>query len=439
MQIVSVSVSGGTAADPTRGGARLPRIRLNGQKRGRLAYLEEAKRDAWLTKGELERVRILIVKPPRMRCIGLPTFGLVLGFALFSLIEKLETSGKRNLLISPASIEIALGMAYAGASGETAEAMSRVLGMDSSREAALNELGGLRAMLEKPGSGVTLKVANAAWIDNSIHLNRKFTTDLAATFETKLETVRFRDPTTISRINDWVSKATEGKISRLLEYPPSPPMFLANAVYFHARWQAPFRKESTQEQPFYPESGSTLAVPMMQQKGRFRYAKGPDFAVVALPYVDNRFAMYCFLPDKGVEALVAGLKDSSWSNLSHTLHPMQGSVALPKFKMEYSEELKEALSSLGLGIAFDPERAQFPRMIDGPGGLYIGGVLHKTFLEVDEEGSTAAAVTGIQMMTSAMIRPQEEFNLVFNRPFLTAIVDEKSGTILFLGIIGQPG
>jgi serine protease inhibitor len=392
-----------------------------------------------------------------MRCIGFPTLGLMLGFALFSgraaemsnfpdrfdafgfsLIQNLEISGKRNLLISPASIEIALGMAYAGASGETAEAMSRVLGINSSREAALNELVGLRAMLEEPGSGVTLKVANAAWIDDSIHLNKKFSTDLAAIFKTKLETVRFKDSTTISRINDWVSKATEGKISRLLEYPPSPPMFLANAVYFHARWQAPFRKESTQEQPFYPAGGSTLTVPMMQQKGLFRYAKGPDFAVVALPYVDSRFAMYCFLPDKGVDALVAELKDSSWSKFSQTLHPMQGSVALPKFKMGYREELKDALSSLGLGIAFDPARAQFPRMIDGPRGLYIGGVLHKTFLEVDEEGSTAAAVTGIQMMPSAIMQPKEEFNLVFNRPFITAIVDEKGGTILFLGIIGEP-
>ena len=144
-------------------------------------------------------------------------------------------------------------MAYAGATGETAEAMSRVLGIDhSSREAALNELADLQATLENPGSGVTLKVANAAWIDDSIHLNEKFSTDLAEIFKTKLETVHFNDSTTISRINDWVSNATEGKISRLLENPPSPPMFLANAVYFHARWNSPFRKQLTQEQPFYP-------------------------------------------------------------------------------------------------------------------------------------------------------------------------------------------
>jgi serine protease inhibitor len=234
----------------------------------------------------------------------------------FNLVQQLETPGQRNLLISPASIELALGMAYAGATGETAEAMSHALGINSSsRETALNELASLRATLESPGQGVTLKVANAAWIDDSIRLNEKFSADLAEIFNTKLEAVRFDDSTTISRINDWVSHATEGKISRLLENPPSPPMFLANAVYFHAPWGSPFQKQLTQEQPFYPADGSNLKVEMMGQRGVFRYAKRPGYAVVALPYVDNRFAMYCFLPAKGVDALVEELKKSSWVRL----------------------------------------------------------------------------------------------------------------------------
>jgi serine protease inhibitor len=357
----------------------------------------------------------------------------------FSLVQKLETPGQRNLLISPASIEIALGMAYAGTNGDTAETMSRALGIDSSsREAALNELADLVTTLENPGQGVTLKVANAAWIDDSIRLNKKFSADLAETFRTKLETVRFNDSTTISRINDWVSHATEGKISRLLENPPSSPMFLANAVYFHALWNSPFPKESTQEQPFYPADGSNLTVQMMRQRGLFPYAKGPGYTALALPYVDNRFAMYCFLPDENVDALVEELKKSSWSDLSRTFRPMEGSVALPKFKVQYGATLNQALAKLGLGIAFDAHRAEFTRMIDGPNRLYISDVLHKTFLEVDEEGSTAAAVTGIQMRATAIKRPNEEFNLVFNRPFVAAIADGKSGAILFVGIIGEP-
>jgi serpin B len=177
---------------------------------------------------------------------------------------------------------------------------------------------------------------------------------------------------------------------------------------------------------------------MMKQRARFRYAKGQEYAVVALPYVDDRFAMYCFLPDKGVAPLVEELKKPSWSDLSRTLRPTEGSVTLPKFKFEYGTGLKKGLTELGLGIAFDAHRAEFTRMIDGPRSLYIGGVVHKTFLEVNEEGSTAAAVTGIQMQATAIMRPNEEFNLVFDRPFVAAIADEKSGIILFLGIIGEP-
>jgi serine protease inhibitor len=357
----------------------------------------------------------------------------------FSLLERLQVSEAKNFLISPASIEFALGMAWTGAAGETAQAMGRLLGIDSSsREAALSELSDLRATLESPGSGITLKVANAAWIDDTVQLNRSFSTDLSATFKTKLESVRFRDSNTISRINDWVSDATGGKITHLLENSPVPPMFLANAIYFHASWNTPFRKQSTEPQPFYPASGANLTVQMMQQKGLFPYAKGPGYQVVALPYVDNRFAMYCFLPDHGVNTLLKALKKTSWSDLSRTLHPMDGSVALPKFKIQYGAGLNEPLTNLGMGIAFDRNQADFSRMIDGPDKLYIGGVLHKTFLEVDEEGSTAAAVTSIQMRATAMMRPKQEFNLVFNRPFIVAITDNRTGIILFLGIISDP-
>jgi serine protease inhibitor len=356
----------------------------------------------------------------------------------FGLVERLATPEQQNLLISPASIEIALGMTYAGATGETAEALSRVLGLDTSREMALKDLGNLRQTLQNPGERVTLKVANAAWIDRSVHLHQAFATDLAETFHTKLETARFDDSTTISRINEWVSKSTAGKINRFLENPPSPPMFLANAVYFHAPWSSPFPKESTKEEPFYPADGSPSKVQMMQQKGLFRYGKGPGYEVVALPYVDNRFSMYCFLPDKGIDPLLGELKKSVWSDFSRTLRATEGTVALPRFKFEYGATLNRPLTDLGLGIAFDGKRAQFDRMIDGPERLFIAGVRHKTFVEVDEQGTTAAAATSIQMMPTAVMRPTEEFNLVFNRPFVTAIADGTTGAILFLGIVGKP-
>jgi len=358
----------------------------------------------------------------------------------FNLVQSLETPEIRNLLISPASIEIALGMAYAGAAGETADAIGHTLGIDSgSREAALQDLVALQRTLEEPEQGATLKVANAIWIEKSVRLNDEYSTDLANTFKTKLASLRFTDPGTIAQINEWVSDATGGKISRLLEKPPSPPMFLANAVFFHASWRSPFEKQSTTEQPFHLVDGSTSKVRMMRQSGSFRYAKAEGYEVVALPYVGNRFAMYCFLPDRAIDELVTRtLTKSSWSALSGALRLSEGSVALPKFKIEYSENLNQALRKLGMGIAFDAQKAQFARMIADSGRLFIGAVFHKTFLEVDEEGSTAAAATGVQMTATAIIRPRVDFNLVFDRPFLAAIADEKSGAILFIGIIGEP-
>ena len=357
----------------------------------------------------------------------------------FSLVQSLEASKQLNVLISPASVEIALGMAYVGATGETADAMSHTLGLDkSSRKAALEDLATLQITLEKPEQDVTLKIANALWIDQSVRLNEEFSSDLAKIFKTKFESLRFSDPATMTRINEWVSRQTEGKISRLLESPPSPPMFLADAVYFHASWANPFQKQADHEEPFHLAEGSTSKVKMMRQNGLFQYAKMPGYEVVALPYVGNRFAMYCFLPNQGVDALVTKLRKSSWSELCAALRPTKGSVALPKFKVDYGVTLNQALSNLGMGIAFDGYRAQFTRMIDAPSRLFIGSVLHKTLLEVDEEGSTAGATTGIQIRSAAIMQSREDFNLVFDRPFLAAITDQESGTILFLGIIGDP-
>jgi serine protease inhibitor len=293
----------------------------------------------------------------------------------FSLVQSLETSKQLNLLMSPASVEIALGMAYVGAAGETADAMSHTLGLDkSSREVALEDLATLQITLEKPEQGVTLKIANALWIDQSVRLNEEFSSDLAKIFKTKFESLRFSDRATMARINEWVSRQTEGKISRLLESPPSPPMFLADAVYFHPSWANPFQKQADREQPFHLADGSTSKVKMMRQNGLFQYAKMPGYEVVALPYVGNRFAMYCFLPDRSVDALVTTLRKSSWSEISAALRPTQGSVALPKFKVDYGVTLNQALSNLGMGIAFDGYRAQFTRMIDAPRRLFIGSV-----------------------------------------------------------------
>jgi serine protease inhibitor len=148
--------------------------------------------------------------------------------------------------------------------------------------------------------------------------------------------------------------------------------------------------------------------------------------------------MYCFLPDKSVGDLVTTLQKTAWTELSSSLRPTEGSVTIPKFKLEYGATLNQALAQLGFGIAFDSSRADFQRITNNKPRLYISDVLHKAVLEVDEEGSTAAAVTGITMRATAIMRPKDTFNLVFDHPFVTAIVDTQSGVILFLATVAEP-
>jgi len=362
----------------------------------------------------------------------LDTFG-------FNLAQKLDASGEQNLLISPASIEFALSMVYAGASGDTAAEMRQALGLTSaSQDQALSELGDMQTALTNPGAGIALKLANAVWVDRSIRLNKSFASDLQAKFNARFHPGDFTNAGIVSEINRWVSNATAGKISNFLENPPPPPLFLANAVYFHAKWNLPFDKHLTQQAPFYPAAGQSLTVSMMHVTHTFPYATGPGYAVVALPYTGTRFAMYCFLPDKSVSDLVMELQKTPWSMLSGSLRPTEGSVTLPKLKLEYGATLNQALAQLGFGIAFDSTRADFRRITDNQPRLYIGDVLHKALLEIDEEGSTAAAVTGISMRATAIIQPKETFNLVFDHPFVAAIVDTKTGVILFLATINAP-
>jgi serine protease inhibitor len=357
----------------------------------------------------------------------------------FKLAQKLDASADHNLLISPASIEFALGMVYAGASGDTGTEMRQALGLTSaSRDQSLSELGDLQAALTNPGAGITLKLANAVWVDQSIHVNKSFASDPQSKFNATFHPGDFSGAAIVSEINRWVSDATAGKIPDFLENPPPPPLFLANAVYFHANWNAPFDKRLTQQAPFYPAAGKSLNVSMMHVTGTFPYATGPGYAVVGLPYAGARFANFCFLPDKSVSDLVMTLQKTPWSVLSGSLQSKEGSIALPKFKLVYGATLNQALGQLGFGIAFDSARADFQRIANNQPRLYISDVLHKALLEVDEEGSTAAAVTGISMRATAIIRPKDTFNLVFDHPFVTAIVDTKTGVILFLATIAAP-
>jgi serpin B len=238
-------------------------------------------------------------------------------------------------------------------------------------------------------------------------------------------------------------------------------LLLINAVYFKGKWTEQFDKTLTSAQEFYLPSGSVKQHPMMRRKADYRYYAGEGFQLANLPYGDGRVSMLVFLPArrepeeptreqkgnvtsaylaKAVSDLAERLTPANWQRWQDSMRTMEGDVVLPRFKLEYEKTLNKPLSDLGMEIAFDPARANFSRMlpaeIDMP--FYISEVKHKSFVEVNEEGTEAAAVTSVKMTMTAMPVEKKTFTMTVDRPFLYAIVDHKSGAVLFLGAVFEP-
>jgi serpin B len=234
-----------------------------------------------------------------------------------------------------------------------------------------------------------------------------------------------------------VAEVTHGRIDKILEQiKPDEVMYLINAIYFLADWTAQFDRALTQQRPFTRADGSTVTVPLMSRTGDYRTFVADDARGIELPYGGGAYTAVAVLPRDGISLaeLVAGLDTERWADWMDRLdarEPARAHVALPRFQMEYQQHMNEDLRALGMVDAFDSGAADFSRMVQG-GGIWVGRVEQKTFLRVDEEGTEAAAVTIVVMVRSGI--PE----LVFDRPFLFAIRERLSGTVLFIGVIGDP-
>ena len=252
----------------------------------------------------------------------------------------------------------------------------------------------------------------------------------------------FANPASAERINAWVKQNTQGKIAKIIEPPIAPEtvLFLINAIYFKGGWSTPFEKSLTQDRPFNLLSGQQKNVPMMQRGGKMDYLRGESFQAVRLPYADGAVSMAVFLPNAGtsLDAFSATLSSEAWATWQRQFARKTGNLALPKFKLEYGATLNTALQAMGMGIAFDPKEADFSSLHANPPSLFISAVAHKTFVEVNEEGTEAAAATSVSVGLT-MLKPTEEpFTLIVDRPFFVAIQDNQTGAILFSGFIVAP-
>ena len=361
------------------------------------------------------------------------------GFSLFQELAKKE-SGK-NLFVSPASVAMALSMTFNGAEGGTKTAMEKALGIAGLSERELNDANkDLRTVLAAPDKGVTLEVANSLWGKQGIEFKREFLGKNEDFYGAKVSTLDFAKEESVDAINVWVSDATQKKITQIIDkIPPQMAMYLINAVYFKGSWQNPFDAKNTNPREFTVFDGKKKTVPMMQRHGEYEYQKTDKFQMVRVPYGTGRLGMFVMLPEAKtpVTEVVKQLSGKNWDTWMTKFKKIDGTVALPKFKLEYSASLKDTLIALGMGEAFEEGKANFKGIADEP-PLFVSDVNHKTFVEVNEEGTEAAAVTDVAVgVTSAPIE-KETFEFIANRPFVYAIVDKQTGSILFLGVMGDP-
>ena len=359
-------------------------------------------------------------------------------FDLYSVVSSREG----NLFVSPYSISSALAMTYAGARGNTAAQMADVLHYDLAPDRLHQSFSELNKAFNAGGAGYRLSVANALWSQVGLRFLPEYISVAEKHYDAGLREVDFVFHTEEARsiINRWVEARTENKIVDLIGpgvLDPLTRLVLTNAIYFKGQWEQPFRPEQTEEAPFYLSSGKQAIVPFMHQIGTFKYAETGSAQVLELPYSGNELAMTVLLPkpDSSLAELEAAIRTDGIQAILEGLTPIKVDVKLPRFKFEAELSLNEYLQHLGMTDAFDDNMADFSGISDT--FLYITHVLHKAFIEVNEEGTEAAAATAVVVGTKS-IRLDLPKVFMADRPFVFLFRDLRTGSILFLGRMADP-
>ena len=358
------------------------------------------------------------------------------GFKLLDGLVKDEPAGK-NVFISPLSIELALSMTLNGAMEETNDAMREAMQFSEMEMSDINiSFKNLMNELLSVDKKVIAEIANSIWYRDNFTVEQEFIDVNKDYYSAEVKALDFDSPGAKDIINNWVSDKTRKKIPKIIdEINAEHVMFLINAIYFKGAWQFEFKPSETASKPFYLKSGNTKMVPTMMQNETFPYFINNEFMAAELPYGRGNYSMVILLPQQGVEVedLVAGLNPSDWNLMLEGLNPVEMDLKLPKFRFAYEKKLNDMLTSMGMGIAFS-DFADF-RGINQNGGLYITEVKHKTFVEVNEEGTEAAAVTSVGVgLTSVPLTI--DFNV--NKPFVFAIREKYTNAILFIGCVQEP-
>ncbi len=361
-------------------------------------------------------------------------------FAFDIFKEISDKSDQPNLMISPVSISIALGMAYNGAEGTTRSAFKETMRMSGFSSHEINSIhGGLIKQLKNADPKVKLEIANAIWLHNLYTLEKTFTDTSVYYYDAGINSLDFFNGEAEKIMNQWVSDNTHGKIPQIIDrIPPLAVAYLMNALYFHGTWTTQFDKENSGSMNFIYADGSSSEVKGMQIKSEYDYYTNELFSAIDLPYGDNKFSMTVFLPADGktLEDFLSNLNYNNWNEwISKLAKTPKILLQMPKFKTSFKSILNEPLKDMGLGIAFT-EQAEFPGIVQEDIDLHISEVVHKTYIDVNEEGTEAAAVTSIGFETTSA-GPSSPVMIV-NRPFFYAIREKTTGALVFMGRVGEP-
>jgi serine protease inhibitor len=364
----------------------------------------------------------------------------------FRLLHELDERREApNLFFSPLSASLALTMVLNGARNETYRQMAHALGYGEQPVERINtENALLLHLLRSPDPKTETLVANSLWVQQGFSLLPSFLQACQKHYEAEVDSVDFMQDRegAAERINGWVKQNTKGLIPKLFEpsdFSPLTRLVVVNTLYFKGKWQKPFDKQATREEEFHLEGGKVKRVPMMHQSGKFDYLRGDGFQAVALPYGAGELSFYLFLPDEGrsLQAFLKELTAERWAQWLKGFKPMEGDVGLPRFRIEATYPLKEPLQAMGITDAFDPEKADLSGVAPlTDGRLFITKALQKAVVEVDEEGTKAAAATGVVVSLTAY--NPNRFTLIANRPFFFIIRHNATGAILFMGIVREP-
>jgi serpin B len=352
-----------------------------------------------------------------------------------------------NLFFSPESISTALAMTYAGARGETATQMAKTLDFTLPPEKLNPAMGALLKQMNAPHTSYELRLANALWAQQGSKLRDEYLSQLKDNYGAGVELLDFKVATEAARqrINGWVAEKTADKITNLIVpgvLTPKTRLVLTNAIYFKGMWETQFDAAETKVEDFHETDGKTVKAPLMHREGRFEYFDGGTFQELAIPYKSDDLSLILLLPREagGLPALEGALTPASATAWMGKLSPVKKViVTMPKFKMTQEFELKEALSAMGMPLAFENGSADFSGMTDEKPGFVISAVIHKAYVDVNEQGTEAAAATAVVMVGAmASMRPAPTPVFRADHPFVFLIRDNATGGILFMGRMERP-